>query len=77
MSNKVIRNAIRIPAWILLVITGTWSIAIPVIKGDDLFLTENHGYVIGGCIVLLLSIEAIRKAIDSKASKYAERENKD
>jgi xanthine/uracil permease len=65
ITNKLIRNIIRVPAWVLLMIIAVSRMAIPVIKNKPIVLDVNDGYVIGGCLALLLCIEAVKNAVDA------------
>lgn len=63
--NKLIRVALRVPAYATLMIILVMRIVSPVLKDKPIYLQVNDGYVIFGCLALLLGIEGVRVAIDS------------
>lgn len=68
-TNKIIRMSLRIPAWILLMIIVVTRMAIPYVKSEPIYLDSNDGYVIGGCVVVLLCIEVIKTAVNKYMNK--------
>lgn len=67
--NKIIRRGLRILAYVALLTELIFSIMIPKIKGCPVYLDTNDGYIIGGAIALLLSIEGIKSAVDAYVAK--------
>lgn len=72
-TNKFWRNFLRVCAAVAIVVQLIFSILIPKFKGDPVFLDTNDGYIIMGAIALLISIEAVKAAVDkwinSKSNK--------
>ena len=64
LSEKTIsfwvRFVLRLMAWVILMFYMVYRVIIPLINGEPVFLDKNDGYVMGGCMVLLLAIEAVR-----------------
>ncbi len=63
-TNKFWRRFLRVLAGLALLIEFVFSIAVPKINGEPIYLDGNDGWVIGGAIALLLSIEGVKAAID-------------
>ncbi|PIB28928.1 hypothetical protein BFP77_08400 [Maribacter sp. 4U21] len=55
-----IRVVLRIMCWVVLMFYMVFRIIIPLIYREPLFLDKNDGYVMSGCICLLLAVEAVR-----------------
>lgn len=67
-SNKFWRRFLRVGAGLVLV-SQVISVVVSKIKGDPVYLDKNDGYLIIGSIALILSIEAIKRAIDYYVKK--------
>ena len=65
INNKTIRRFLRVAAGVCLVTELIFSIIIPKIKGNPVYLDTNDGYIIGFSVALLISIQAIKTAVDS------------
>lgn len=63
------RTALRAMAWIVLLFYMIWRIIIPIVAKEPLYLDQNDGYIMIGCIAMLLAIEAVRAFVKSKLSK--------
>jgi hypothetical protein len=59
-----IRTALRGMSWIILMFYMIFRICVPLVLKEPLYLDQNDGKVIAGSIALLLSIEAVKYAID-------------
>lgn len=68
-TNKLARNFLRILGALALVFELVFSVIIPKTKGQPVYLDTNDGYIIGGAIALLISIEAVKAAIDKWVNK--------
>lgn len=66
------RTALRIMSWTVLMFYMIFRIIIPVIEKERLTLDQNDGYVMGGCLSLILSIEAVKYAFDKWIAKKGE-----
>lgn len=55
-----VRTALRVMSWITLMFYMVFRIIIPVISKEALYLDKNDGYIMIGCMLLLLVIEAVR-----------------
>lgn len=64
------RTLLRIMAWIVLLFYMVWRIIIPVVLREPLFLDKNDGYIMIGCIAMLLAIEAVRAFVKTKLEKH-------
>lgn len=64
-NNRLIRRFLRVGAGIALLTELIFSIVIPKIKGNPVYLDTNDGYIIGFSVALLISIEAIKAGVDS------------
>lgn len=64
-----IRTALRAMAWIVLLFYMIWRIIIPVVLKEPLYLDKNDGYIMIGCMALLLAIEGVRAFVKSKLKK--------
>ena len=58
------RTALRAMAWITLFLYMIFRIILPLVGKEPLYLDQNDGYVMFGCIGLLLSIEGVKLAVD-------------
>lgn len=58
--NFWIRNILRFMAWVVLIFYMVYRIIMPLIAKEPLYLDSNDGWVIFGCMCLLLAIEAVR-----------------
>lgn len=68
-TNRTIRRALRVGAGLALLTELVFSIILPKIKGKPVYLDVNDGYIIGFSIALLISIEAIKKGVDTYVNK--------
>lgn len=68
-TNRLIRNGLRILAYGVVVLVAVFRIGLPIVKSEPIYLDTNDGWVIGGSIALLLSIEAVKRVVDSWAIK--------
>lgn len=64
-KNIYIRRLLRVGAGAALTTELVFSIIVPKIKGNPVYLDVNDGYIIGFSIALLISIEAVKKFVDS------------
>ena len=71
MNKKLIRQSLRVMAYLAILTELIFSIIVPKIKGSPVYLDVNDGYVIGFSVALLISIEAIKKAVDSYINNKA------
>lgn len=62
--NKLGRNVLRVLSIVVLLFYTIWRIAIPLVGGEKLYLDKNDGYVMLGCIALLLAIEAVKAFVE-------------
>lgn len=65
IKDQHIRNFLRILAAIILLVY-LWDIAFNKIKNGKIYLDTNDGYVIIGCVALLLAIESVRAYVKRK-----------
>jgi len=63
------RVALRVMAWIILIFYMIFRICIPLVGKERLVLDKNDGYVMLGCIGLLLAIEAVKLAYEKLIMK--------
>lgn len=63
------RTVLRIMAWVTLMFYMIFRIIIPVINAERVVLDKNDGYVMIGCISLLIAIEAVKLAVDAWLSR--------
>ena len=63
-----IRNFLRALAGVLILVY-VFDIIVHKIKGGKIYLDVNDGYVIVGCVALLLAIEAVRAYVKRKLNK--------
>ena len=63
-----IRNFLRALAGVLILVY-VFDIIVHKIKGGKIYLDVNDGYVIVGCVALLLAIEAVRAYDKRKLNK--------
>jgi uncharacterized membrane protein YphA (DoxX/SURF4 family) len=63
-SNKFWRNFLRVLAALALLFQLVFSIIIPKVQAKPVYLDTNDGYIIIGAIALLISIEAVKAAVD-------------
>ncbi len=68
--NRFWRRVLRVMAAFALLTELVFSIMIPKIKGDPVFLDKNDGYIIGFSVALLISIEVVKMAIDKYVNKH-------
>ncbi|WP_074406641.1 hypothetical protein [Aquimarina megaterium] len=68
IKNQHIRNFLRIIAAIILLVY-LYDIATDKIRDGKIYLDMNDGYVIFGCIAILLAIEAVRAFVKKKLGK--------
>lgn len=73
LTNKFWRNFLRICAALAIVVQLIFSILVPKIKGNPVYLDTNDGYVIIGAIALLISIEAVKAAVDSWVNRKTQK----
>lgn len=64
-KDQHIRNFIRIITGIILLVY-LWDISFNKIKNGKIYLDANDGYVIIGCIAILLAIEAVKSYVQRK-----------
>jgi hypothetical protein len=64
--NFWIRNILRLMAWVVLLFYMIFRIIKPVISNEKLTLDQNDGWVILGCMGLLLAIESVRVLLKRK-----------
>ena len=65
-TKDKIEIAIRYTAYLVCVLFVVFRIAIPYILREPLYLDQNDGYVIGGCLVLALTMEVFKAYIKKK-----------
>lgn len=70
IKDAHIRNFLRALAAIILVVY-VGDIIFRKLKTGALYLDVNDGYVIGGCIAILLAIEAVRAYVKKKLDAQA------
>jgi hypothetical protein len=58
------RTALRAMAWVILMFYMVYRILIPVINGEPTFIDGNDGYIMLGCIGLLLAVEGVKAAYE-------------
>ena len=63
-TNRFWRNFLRVCAGLALIFELVFSIIIPKAKSLPVYLDKNDGYIIIGAIALLLSIEAVKAAVE-------------
>lgn len=63
------RAALRIMAWATLMFYMVFRIMVPLVSKEPIFLDQNDGYIILGCLVLLLAIEAGKAALERWLNK--------
>ena len=63
-----IRNFLRAIAGIVILVY-VFDIVVHKIKGGKIYMDVNDGYVIIGCIALLLAIEAVKSYVKRKLNK--------
>jgi len=63
INNKLARNILRAFAIAVLSFYTVFRISIPLINKEPIYLDKNDGYILLGCIALLLTIEAVRAFI--------------
>ena len=71
--NRFWRRVLRVMAAFALLTELVFSIMIPKIKGNPVFLDKNDGYIIGFSVALLISIEAIKMAVDKYVQKKVDK----
>ncbi|WP_438423270.1 hypothetical protein [Aquimarina macrocephali] len=71
IKNQHIRNFLRIIAGIILLVY-LYDIATDKIIEGKIYLDINDGYIIFGCISILLAIEAVRAFVKKKLGKNGE-----
>lgn len=64
--NKVGRNFLRVGAILTLSAYIVFRIIIPLAKQDKVYLDINDGYLMLGCVAVLLAIEAVKALIERK-----------
>lgn len=62
--NAVARILLRIFAMIVLMFYVVYRMAIPLVFKERIILDKNDGYVIMGCIALLLAIEGVKAFVE-------------
>ncbi|HET8735180.1 MAG TPA: hypothetical protein VFM69_01145 [Pricia sp.] len=67
--NFYIRAVLRLMAWAVLTFYMIYKIIMPVTSKEPLYLDTNDGYIMIGCIGLLLAIEAVKTATEKWLSK--------
>lgn len=65
IKDQHIRNFLRVLAGITLIFY-IYDFGYHKVRHEPIFLTPNDGYLIGGCVVLLLAIEAVRMYVKKK-----------
>jgi len=68
IKQSYIRNFLRVIAGLVLLIY-LYDIAVNKIKKGQIYLDANDGYVIFGCIAILIAIEAVRAYVLRKMVK--------
>ena len=68
IKDQYIRNFLRIIAGLILIVY-LWDIAFNKIKNGKIYLDVNDGYVILGCVTVLLAIEAVKAYAKKKLNK--------
>ncbi|MEL4307439.1 hypothetical protein [Joostella sp. CR20] len=69
MTNKdKIEIAVRYTAYAVVVVFSIFRVIIPWIKNEPLYIDVNDGYVVGGCLALALTMEAVKAYIKKKSS---------
>lgn len=63
------RTALRAMAWVTLMFYMVFRIIIPVIDHERVVLDTNDGYIMMGCIGLLLAVEAVKLAYEKWITK--------
>lgn len=58
--NAVARILLRMFAVIVILFYVIWRVAIPLVQKERVILDQNDGYVLLGCIALLLAIEGVK-----------------
>lgn len=66
IKKDKIEIAVRYTAYVVVVVFAVFRIGIPYVKGEPLYLDANDGYVIGGCLALALTMEAVKAFIKKK-----------
>ena len=65
IKDQYIRNFLRIVA-ALIIVVYLYDIVFNKIKNGKIYLDVNDGWIIGGCIAILLAIEAVRSYVKRK-----------
>lgn len=58
--NFWIRNILRFMCWVILLFYMIFRIIKPIINDNRIILDKNDGYLISGCLAMLLVIESVR-----------------
>lgn len=66
--NYWIRFVLRFMAWVTLMFYMIFRIITPVIGREPVYLDKNDGWIMLGCLALLLAIEAVKMAVDKWVS---------
>jgi hypothetical protein len=67
--NYWIRFVLRLMAWVVLMFYMVFRIIKPVVANAPIHLDMNDGWIIGGCLAILLAIEAVKMAVERWANK--------
>jgi hypothetical protein len=67
--NYWIRFILRLMAWVVLMFYMVFRIIKPVTANEPIHLDSNDGWILGGCLALLLAIEAVKMAVERWANK--------
>lgn len=68
ITNKFWRNFLRILAAVALIFEIVFSVIVPKVKAQPVYLDTNDGYIIAGAVALLISVEAVKAAVDKWAN---------
>jgi hypothetical protein len=67
--NYWIRFILRLMAWLVLMAYMLFRFIRPIMDDRPIHLDSNDGWIIGGCLALLLAIEAVKMAVERWANK--------
>lgn len=68
-TNLLFRRLLRVGCSLILLLYLIFRITLPLIQNKPIYLDHNDGYIIGSCFVVLLSINAVKNAIDKFLNK--------
>jgi hypothetical protein len=67
--NYWIRFVLRLMSWVVLMFYMVFRIILPVVDNSPIHLDGNDGWIMGGCLSLLLAIEGVKMAVERWINK--------